>query len=41
MHCTLTRHKMQLYKMEAKAMVEGELAADAEMTAAVVDRRDM
>ncbi len=41
MHCKLIRHKMQLYKMEAKAMVDGELAADAEMTAAVVDRRDM
>ncbi len=41
MHCTLTRHKMQLYKMEAKAMVDGEMAAEAEMTAAVVNKGDM
>ena len=41
MHCRLTRHKMQVYKMEAKALVEGEVAAEAEMTAAVVDKEDM
>ena len=41
MHCVLTRHKMQVYKMEAKAMVEGEVAAQAEMTAAVVNKGDM
>ena len=41
MHCVLTRHKMQVYKMEAKAMVEGEVAAEAEMTAAVVDKGAM
>ncbi len=41
MHCVMTRHTMQLYKMEAKAMVDGDVAAEAEMTAAVVDKGDM
>ena len=41
MHCVLTRQKMQLYKMEAKAMVDGDVAAEAEMTAAVVNKEDM
>jgi 3-hydroxyacyl-[acyl-carrier-protein] dehydratase len=41
MHCVMTRHKMQLYKMEAKAFVDGEMAAEAEMTAALVNRKDM
>lgn len=39
--CTLIRHKLKLWKMEGKAYVDGKLAAEAEMTAAIMNREDM
>jgi 3-hydroxyacyl-[acyl-carrier-protein] dehydratase len=41
LHCRLLRHKLKLWKMEGKAYVDGQLAAEAEMTAAVMNREDM
>lgn len=38
MECRMTRQKMMLYKMEARALVDGEVAAEAEMTAALMDK---
>lgn len=38
MECRLVRKKMSLYVMEAKALVDGELAAEAKMQAASVAR---
>jgi len=34
------RHKMNLWKMETEAMVRGELAAQAKLTASVVSREE-
>lgn len=39
--CRLLRHKLKLWKMEGKAYVDGVLAAEAEMTAAIMDKEDM
>lgn len=39
--CRLIRHKLKLWKMEGKAYVDGVLAAEAEMTAAIMDKEDM
>ncbi|WP_290918276.1 3-hydroxyacyl-ACP dehydratase FabZ [Halodesulfovibrio sp.] len=39
--CLLLRHKLKLWKMEGKAYVNGVLAAEAEMTAAIMDKEDM
>ncbi len=41
LHSRLIRHKMKLWKMEGKAYVNGALAAEAEMTAAITNREDM
>ncbi|MFV0422911.1 3-hydroxyacyl-ACP dehydratase FabZ [Oleidesulfovibrio sp.] len=41
LHCRLLRHKLKLWKMEGKAYVDGKLAAEAEMTAAVMNKEDM
>jgi beta-hydroxyacyl-[acyl carrier protein] dehydratase FabZ len=35
LHCELIRHKMRLYKMRGTAHVDGVLAAEAELTAAI------
>lgn len=39
--CRLIRHKLKLWKMEGRAYVGDQLAAEAEMTAAVMNREDM
>ncbi|KAF1074322.1 3-hydroxyacyl-ACP dehydratase FabZ [Halodesulfovibrio sp. MK-HDV] len=39
--CRLIRHKLKLWKMEGKAYVDGVLAAQAEMTAAIMNKEDM
>ena len=41
MECRMTRQKMMLYKMEARALVGGEVAAEAEMTAALMNKEGM
>lgn len=41
LHCRLLRQKLKLWKMEGFAYVDGKLAAEAVMTAAVTDRGDM
>lgn len=41
LHCRLLRHKLKLWKMEGRAYVDGKLAAEAVMTAAVTNREDM
>lgn len=41
LHSRLLRHKFKLWKMEGKAYVNGVLVAEAEMTAAVMNRADM
>ena len=41
LHCRLLTHKLKLWKMEGRAYVDGKLAAEAVMTAAVTNREDM
>lgn len=41
LHCRLLRHKMKLWKMEGRAYVNGQLAAEAEMTAAITSQEDL
>lgn len=41
LECTLLRHKMKLWKMQGHAYVEGQLAAEAVLTAAVTDREEV
>lgn len=41
LHCRLLRHKMKLWKMEGRAYVNGQLAAEAEMTAAITLQEDL
>ena len=41
LECRLIRHKLKLWKMEGRAYVEGQLAAEAELTAAVTSREEM
>ena len=41
LECRLIRHKLKLWKMEGRAYVDGVLAAEAELTAAVTDRGDV
>jgi 3-hydroxyacyl-[acyl-carrier-protein] dehydratase len=41
LHCELLRRKMRLWKMRGIARVDGALAAEAELTAAVVPREDV
>jgi len=38
LRCAMLRRKMQLCKLEGKAYVDGKLAAEAELTAALTDR---
>lgn len=38
LECRLLRHKLNLWKMEGHAYVDGQLAAEAVLTAAVMDR---
>ena len=40
LHCELVRQKMRLWKMRGTAHVDGVLAAEAELTAAIVPRGD-
>ncbi|SBW03621.1 (3R)-hydroxymyristol acyl carrier protein dehydratase [uncultured delta proteobacterium] len=41
LECVLTRQKLQLWKMSGKALVDGKIAAQGELTAAVMRRGDM
>ena len=41
LHCELTRRKLRLSKMRGTAHVNGVLAAEAELTAAIVPKGDM
>ena len=36
--CTVLRSRMNLHKMEAKAFVDGKLVAEAELSAAIIDK---
>ena len=38
LHCSNIRRRMQLCKMDAKALVDGKLAAEAQISAAIADR---
>lgn len=38
LNCRLMRRKLNIWRMEGRAMVDGELAAEAQLTAAIVDR---
>jgi 3-hydroxyacyl-[acyl-carrier-protein] dehydratase len=38
LRCVMLRRKMQLCKLEGKALVDGKLVAEAELTAALADR---
>ena len=40
LHCELIRQKMRLWKMRGTAHVDGALAAEAELTAAIVPKGD-
>lgn len=41
LECKLIRQRMKLWKMHGCAYVDGQLAAEAELTAAVTDREDI
>lgn len=41
LECRLLRHKLKLWRMDGKAYVNGALAAEAELTAAVTDRGEI
>lgn len=41
MECSNLQHKLQLWKMDARAYVDGKLAAEATLTAAAQPRRDL
>lgn len=41
LHCELVRQRMKLWKMRATATVDGVLAAEAELTAAITGREDL
>ncbi|MCL1916416.1 MAG: 3-hydroxyacyl-ACP dehydratase FabZ [Desulfovibrionaceae bacterium] len=41
LHCEILGHKLRLWKMAAKAYVDGQLAAEAEISAGMADRRDI
>lgn len=41
MRCELVRQKMRLWKMRGTARVDGALAAEADLTAAIMRREDM
>lgn len=41
LHCELIRQKMKLWKMSARACVDGALAAEAELTAAITNKEEL
>ena len=41
MECTNLQHRLQLWKMDARAYVDGKLAAEATLTAAAQPRRSL
>ncbi len=41
LHCKLIRQKMLLWKMEGRAYVDGKLAAEAELTAAISNKNEV
>ena len=41
LHCELVRQKLRLWKMRGTAHVDGVLAAEAELTAAIMAKEDM
>jgi len=41
LECRLVRTKMRLFRMEGIAYVDGQLAAEAQLTAAIIDQGDM
>lgn len=41
LQCTLTRKKMRLWRITGKALVDGVLAAQGELTAAIIPNEDM
>ncbi|GHV53920.1 3-hydroxyacyl-[acyl-carrier-protein] dehydratase FabZ [Deltaproteobacteria bacterium] len=41
LECAIIRQKLQLWKIEAKALVDGKLAAQGELSAAIIDRREI
>lgn len=40
LHCELIKRKLKLWKMRGQALVDGALAAEAELTAAIVPKRN-
>ena len=40
LHCELVRHKMRLWKIHGAAYVDGVLAAEAELTAAIMPKEE-
>lgn len=41
LECTLTRHKLLLWKISAKACVDGKLAAQGELSASIIRRSNL
>lgn len=41
LHCELIRRKMRLWKMRGAAHVDGQLAAEAELTAAIIPKGEL
>ncbi len=41
LECRLVRQKLKLWKMEGRALVDGQLVAEAKLTAAVTERGDI
>lgn len=41
LYCELTAQKMKLWKMNARACVDGALAAEAALTAAITDKEEL
>ena len=41
LHCAMLRRKMQLCKIEGKALVDGKVVAEAVLTAAMTDRSSL
>jgi 3-hydroxyacyl-[acyl-carrier-protein] dehydratase len=41
LRCFDVRHKLQLWKMNAEALVDGNVVAEAAISAAILDKGDM
>ena len=41
LECTMLRNKLRLWKISAKALVDGRLAAEGELTAAIIPRESV